>query len=98
MRHIAALYSFDNQLYALEGNGKMVREALENAARYFLTCPGDCSHVINSQFYGFNYDMAAGVEYEIDVSRPVRERIQNLWRNCKPLADDEPLRLAVKSY
>jgi 2',3'-cyclic-nucleotide 2'-phosphodiesterase/3'-nucleotidase len=100
VRQIAALYIYDNQLYALEGNGKMVREALENAARYFLPCPGDCSHgpLINSQFFGFNYDMAAGVEYEIDVSRPVGERIRNLRRNGKPLSDDEPLRLAVNNY
>ena len=42
VRQIAALYIYDNQLYALEGNGKMVREALENSARYFLTCTGDC--------------------------------------------------------
>jgi 2',3'-cyclic-nucleotide 2'-phosphodiesterase/3'-nucleotidase len=100
VRQIAALYIYDNQLYALEGTGKMVREALENAARYFLTCPGDCSHgpLINSQFFGFNYDMAEGVEYEIDVSRPVGERIRNLRRNGKPLSDDEPLRLAVNNY
>lgn len=100
VRQIAALYIYDNQLYALEGNGKMVREALENSARYFLTCPGDCSHgpLINSQFFGFNYDVAAGVEYEIDLSRPVGERIRNLRRNGKPLPDDAPLRLAVNNY
>jgi 2',3'-cyclic-nucleotide 2'-phosphodiesterase/3'-nucleotidase len=100
VRQIAALYVYDNQLYALEGNGKMVREALENSARYFLTCSGDCSHgpLINSQFFGFNYDMAAGVEYEIDLSRPAGDRIRNLRRNGKPLSDDQPLRLAVNNY
>jgi 2',3'-cyclic-nucleotide 2'-phosphodiesterase/3'-nucleotidase len=78
----------------------MVREALENSARYFLTCAGDCSHgpLINSQFLGFNYDMAEGVEYEIDLTRPAGERIRNLRRNGKPLGDDEPLRLAVNNY
>jgi 2',3'-cyclic-nucleotide 2'-phosphodiesterase/3'-nucleotidase len=100
VRQIAALYIYDNQLYAVEGSGKMVREALENAARYFLSCPGDCSHgpLINSQFFGFNYDTAEGVEYEIDLSRPAGDRIRNLRRNGKPLSDDEPLRLAVNNY
>jgi 2',3'-cyclic-nucleotide 2'-phosphodiesterase/3'-nucleotidase len=100
VRQIASLYIYDNQLYALQGNGKMVREALENAARYFLTCPGDCSRgpLINSQVFGFNYDMASGVEYEIDLTRPVGERIRNLRRNGKPLSDDEPLRVAVNNY
>src|SRR5258708_24459881 len=82
VRQIAALYIYDNQLYALEGNGKMVREALENAPRYFLMCTGDCSHgpLINSQFLGFNSDMAEGVEYELNLSRPAGEGIRTLRR------------------
>ncbi len=40
---IAALYVYENELYTIEGTGKMVREALENAARYFQTCASDCS-------------------------------------------------------
>ena len=33
VRQIAALYLYDNELYAIEGNGAMVKSALENAAR-----------------------------------------------------------------
>ncbi len=39
VRQLAALYLYDNELWTLEGNGKMVREALENAARFFQACP-----------------------------------------------------------
>src|SRR5258706_10613395 len=60
VRELAALYLYDNELYALEGNGKMVKDALENAARFYG----------NPNVMGFNYDMAQGVEYEIDVTRP----------------------------
>src|SRR5580698_1669293 len=35
IRQIAALYIYENQLFVLEGNGKMVRDALENSARYY---------------------------------------------------------------
>ncbi|MEJ7607843.1 MAG: bifunctional UDP-sugar hydrolase/5'-nucleotidase [Bryobacteraceae bacterium] len=38
VRQIAALYLYDNELYAIEGNGKMIREALENAARFYNSC------------------------------------------------------------
>ena len=41
MRQIAALYIYENELYAIEGTGKMVREALENAARFFEMCSGE---------------------------------------------------------
>jgi len=39
VRQLAALYLYDNELYALETDGRTVRAALENAARYFRTCP-----------------------------------------------------------
>jgi 2',3'-cyclic-nucleotide 2'-phosphodiesterase/3'-nucleotidase len=100
VREIAALYLYDNTLYAIQGNGKMVREALENAARYYLPCSGGCSSgpLLNRRIPGFNYDMAEGVEYEIDVSQPVGHRIRNLRFKGKPLRDDTPLRIAVNNY
>jgi 2',3'-cyclic-nucleotide 2'-phosphodiesterase / 3'-nucleotidase len=100
VREIAALYVYENELYAIEGNGKMVREALENAARYFQTCSGDCSAgpLINRRVIGYNYDMAEGVDYEIDLTRPVGERIRNLRWHGQPLQDMQPLRIAVNNY
>jgi 2',3'-cyclic-nucleotide 2'-phosphodiesterase/3'-nucleotidase len=100
VRELAALYLYDNTLYAVEGTGGMVREALENSARYYLACNGDCSHerLINQRMAGFNYDMAQGVEYEVDLTQPLGQRIRNLRWHGKPLADDQPLRLAVNNY
>ncbi|MEO8026936.1 MAG: 5'-nucleotidase C-terminal domain-containing protein [Bryobacteraceae bacterium] len=101
VREIAALYLYDNTLYAIEGNGKMVREALENAARFYTGCEdAACSSGagINKQFIGFNYDTAAGVSYEIDLTQPVGQRIRNLTFRGKALADDQPLRIAVNNY
>jgi 2',3'-cyclic-nucleotide 2'-phosphodiesterase/3'-nucleotidase len=100
VRDIAALYLYENMLLAVEGTGRMVREALENAARYFLACEGDCSgaNLINSRIPGFNFDMAQGVQYEVDLSRPAGQRVQNLRFQGKPLADDQKLRIAVNNY
>ena len=50
--------------------------------------------LINRKVVGFNYDVAQGVEYEIDLREPEGRRIKNLrWRG-KPLEDDQKLRLA----
>lgn len=101
VRQVAALYLYDNELYVIEGNGKMLREALENAARYFKTCAdASCAsgELINRGVIGFNYDMAQGVEYEIDLTRPEGKRIQNLRFHGKPLEDAQPLRIAVNNY
>ncbi|MGP0071639.1 MAG: bifunctional metallophosphatase/5'-nucleotidase [Bryobacteraceae bacterium] len=100
IRQIAALYVYENQLYVLEGNGKMVRDALENSARYYNTCKSDCTHgpLINSHVIGYNYDMAEGVDYEIDLTQPEGHRIRNLRWQGKALDDDQPLRIAVNNY
>ena len=101
VRQIAALYPYDNELYLVEGTGKMVKDALENSARYYLPCRGArCSDgpLTNREVAGFNYDMAEGVTYEIDISRPVGDRIRSLRWKGRPLAPDQKLRLAVNNY
>ena len=100
-RELAALYLYDNELYAIEGNGRMVREALENAARYFRTCPEpSCERgpLVERSIAGYNYDMAQGVEYEIDLTQPAGERVRNLRYRGAPLRDDQPLRIALNNY
>ncbi len=100
VRELAGLYLYDNELWTVEGNGRMVREALENAARFFETCPGDCSRgpLINRRAIGYNFDMAQGVEYEIDLTRPPGDRIRNLRWHGQPLPDAQPLKIAVNNH
>jgi 2',3'-cyclic-nucleotide 2'-phosphodiesterase/3'-nucleotidase len=100
-RELAALYVYDNELYAVEGTGRMVRQALENAARYFRTCPEpSCARgpLVDGGVAGYNYDTAQGVEYEIDLLRPEGQRVRNLRHRGAPLDDDRPLRIALNSY
>jgi 2',3'-cyclic-nucleotide 2'-phosphodiesterase/3'-nucleotidase len=101
LRELAALYLYDNELYAIEGDGRMVREALENSARYFRTCPEpSCARgpLVDGAVRGYNYDMAEGVDYEIDLTQPAGERVRNLRYHGAPLSDEEPLRIAVNNY
>ena len=101
VRQIAALYVYDNELYAIEGTGKMVKDALENAARYFVSCNGAaCATppLTNPQVIPFNFDMAEGVQYEIDLTRPEGDRVRNLMWKGRPLDPDQKLRVAVNNY
>ncbi|MCS7026661.1 MAG: 5'-nucleotidase C-terminal domain-containing protein [Bryobacteraceae bacterium] len=101
VRQLAALYIYDNELYVIEGNGKMLKAALENAARYFLSCRDPvCSEgpLLNRKVIGYNYDMAQGVDYEIDLTQPEGSRIRNLRYRGKPLEDLQPLRIALNNY
>lgn len=101
VRQIAALYIYDNELYTIEGTGQMVKDALENAARYFVSCQGErCSEppLINPQVFGFNYDTAQGVNYEVDLTRPEGDRIRNLTWKGRPLSAEQKLLIAVNNY
>jgi 2',3'-cyclic-nucleotide 2'-phosphodiesterase/3'-nucleotidase len=101
VRQIASLYLYENELYAIEGDGKMVKDALENAARYFVSCAGEtCATgpLINSHVIGYNFDMAQGVSYEIDLTQPEGQRIRDLTWKGKPLAPDQKLRIAINNY
>ena len=101
VREAAALYVYDNTLYKIEGTGAMLRAALENAARYFESCPTpacDSGNLINNKFMGFNYDMAEGVTYEVDLRKPAGQRIVNLRFKGAPLTDAQPLTIALNNY
>ena len=100
VRQLAMLYPYDNTLYAIEGTGKMVREALENSVRYYNSCATDCTKgpLVNRVVIGYNYDMAQGVEYDIDLRQPPGQRIVKLLWKGKPLAGNQPLKIAVNSY
>jgi len=100
VRQLAALYLYDNELYMIAGTGRMVREALENAARWFLTCQTDChgETLLNEHIIGYNFDMAEGVDYEIDLKQPEGHRIRNLRWHGEPLADDQRLRIALNNH
>lgn len=101
VRQIAALYLYDNELYAIEGTGGMVKDALENAARFFLSCrteAWDQGPLINRSVLGYNFDMAQGVTYEIDLTKPAGQRIVNLRWKGRPLERDQRLRIAVNNY
>lgn len=101
VREAAALYVYDNTLYKVEGNGKMLRAALENAARYFESCATpacETGTLLNPSFPSFNFDMAEGVTYEIDLTQAPGQRIRNLRFRGEPLRDEQPLTIALNNY
>ncbi len=97
--NIFDIYKFDNTLYKVEVTGKELKAYMEwSAACYNQWKPGDISISFNPDKPGYLYDMFAGVDYQIDLSKPVGQRIVNLTFKGKPLADDQTLQLAVNNY
>ncbi|MFV0293032.1 MAG: metallophosphoesterase [Paracoccus sp. (in: a-proteobacteria)] len=73
---LSALYPFSNHVSAICVDGAEVSEWLERAATLFLQLSGDPGPgalrpqpLINNLMPGFLFDIIAGLEYEIDLSR-----------------------------
>jgi 2',3'-cyclic-nucleotide 2'-phosphodiesterase / 3'-nucleotidase len=100
VRDIAGLYIYENTLVTLEVTGQQVKDALEHSARYFLTyVPGrSASELIDEKIPGYNFDLAEGVTYDLDITRPLGQRIQNLRYKGEPLGAAQKLRLVTNNY
>jgi len=95
--HVLALYPFDNTLRAVRLSGAQLKAYLEWSARYFQVDPaGRIS--LNDSVPGYNYDVVAGAHYEIDLRRPVGDRIQNLRVRDRPVQPADSFTMAVNSY
>src|SRR6185295_7289545 len=87
MRDIAGLYEYENTLVTLELTGQQVKDALEHSARYFKEYQAGKSldDLVDNRIPGYNFDVAEGVTYDIDITKPFGQRIQNLKFKGQPL-------------
>ncbi len=97
--NIFDIYKYDNTLYRVKLTGAELKTYMEWSAGYYNTWKeGDINISFDPEFRDYKYDMFAGVNYEIDISQPVGERIKNLTFKGEPLKDDQELTLAVNNY
>ncbi|KAA8783138.1 bifunctional metallophosphatase/5'-nucleotidase [Paenibacillus amylolyticus] len=102
VRDVLSNFIYPNTLTVLELSGRDIREALEQTARYFeLDTSGKV--VVNPAYMQpkpqhYNYDMWAGIEYELNISQPVGNRVVKLEREGKPLGMDEKYSVVMNSY
>ncbi len=109
VRDVAGAYIFDNTLLGVRMTGAQVREYLEFSARYFSqVAPGVAvtpDAVTNARTTvaptgtpDYNADFLSGVDYDIDLSRPVGSRIVSLTRDGVPVTDTQQFVVAVNNY
>ena len=97
--NIFDIYKFDNTLCTLDVTGKELKGYMEWAAEcYNQWVPGDINISFDPEYPGYLYDMFAGVDYEINLSKPKGERIENVMFRGEPLKDDQALKLAINNY
>lgn len=99
-RSSVKVYKYDNTLFGVKVTGKQLKAIMESKAGDFFNQykPGDVTISFNPNIRMYNYDMFAGVNYEIDISKPAGQRICNVTFKGEPLRDDQELTLALNNY
>jgi 2',3'-cyclic-nucleotide 2'-phosphodiesterase / 3'-nucleotidase len=100
VRDIAGLYIYENTLVVLEVTSQQLKEALEHSAKYFRAYePGKSARdLVDEKIPSYNFDIAEGVMYELNLAKPFGQRIEKLQFHGKPLLPDQKLRLATNNY
>lgn len=94
---LVRLYPYDNTLRAVRISGTQLRQYLEHSSRYYLTTPTGAFR-IDSTVAGYNFDIVSGVDYTLDLTRPVGERVTTLTYKGKPVAPTDSFTLALSNY
>lgn len=100
VRDIAGLYVYENTLAVLEVTGQQLKEALEHSAKYYkgYEAGKPLRELIDEKIPAYNFDIAEGVTYELDISSSIGQRIKNLRFRGQPLSPAKKLRLATNNY
>lgn len=108
---LSTLYPFTNHAAVIEVTGTDLSEWLERAASAFshLPSPGAPAPLLDDTIPGFNLDMIAGLDYEIDLCRPAAfdgngrrraatGRVGPILYRGRPVQPDQRFLLVTNSY
>ncbi|QFZ18000.1 bifunctional metallophosphatase/5'-nucleotidase [Saccharothrix syringae] len=107
VRDVAGLYIYDNTLFGVRLTGAQLKDYLERSAGYFKAVgtagPHQPDALTNANGTpDYLYDVAAGLDapltYDIDLAKPVGQRIAGLAYGGTPVAPDQAFAVAVNNY
>ena len=98
---VTDIYIYDNQLRVMQLNGKQVISWLERSAENFNRIDPNASgqqELLNGDFSAYNFDVIDGIEYQIDVTKEVGNRIVNATYNGEALTEDMEFLVVTNDY
>ena len=113
MRDMFKLYRFENRLCTVYMTGEEIRKHLEMSYDLWvntMTEPDDHIMLLNDDSrndnqrsgfknYTFNFDSAAGIDYEVDVTKPNGKKVHIIkMSNGKPFDEKKWYKVAMNSY
>jgi 2',3'-cyclic-nucleotide 2'-phosphodiesterase (5'-nucleotidase family) len=98
-KDVANIYKYPNTLVGVNITGENLLKYMEWSASYYNTyTEGDVTISFNPNIRGYNYDMFAGLTYDIDLSKEAGERITNVKFEEKEIDPKATYKLAVNNY
>ena len=97
---VVLIYKYPNSLYVLKMTGAQLKQYMEFSAKFFNQYkPGDLTISFNPDFRAYLFCDFAGVNYDINIAKPVGERIENLrWSDETPVKNDDKFFIATNDY
>ena len=98
-KDVAFIYKYPNTLVGTKITGANLKKYMEWSTSYYNTWKdGDVTISFNPDIRGYNYDMFSGMTYEVNLSKPAGERVENLLVNGLPLVDSNIYHLSLNNY
>ena len=100
---IYGIYQYDNTLYVMEITGDILKRALEHDSKYWSDIQtvedlNEINDLKSGATRDYNWDMYSGIDYSIDLTKPVGLRVTKLNFNGVPVDPDQKLVLAINNY
>ena len=98
-KDVAFIYKYPNTLVGTKITGANLKKYMEWSASYYNSYKdGDVTISFNPDIRGYNYDMFSGMTYEINLSKPAGERVENISVWGLPLIDEHIYSLSLNNY
>ncbi len=104
MADVYGIYQYDNTLYVLEVTGDILKRALEHDAEYWVQYDpnnppaSDAEGLVAGDVRDYNWDLYSGIDYKIDISKPIGERVVELMYQGTDVSPDQKFVLAINNY
>lgn len=102
MREVVTNYVYPNSLAVLRVSGADLRAALEVSAKYFMINQQG-KLIVNPRYLSpkkrhYNYDMYEGIDYTLDISKPVDKRVVRLMNKGHVIAPNDSFEIVLNKY
>ena len=101
MRDIISNYKYPNTLKVISIKGSDIKAALEKTAEYFRIVNGKIEVNMNGiypKLQHYNYDMWEGIDYIIDISKPLNSKITKINYKNSPLNMEDDYAVVMNNY